>query len=121
MAIILNIAIENEGHMKKQTYKNEPIEITETRESALIVTALGDIRPGTHASAEFFNKDLQEGSPARVSRQTVWNWANGSKCVSDARVRYWKLAFPETDIRHQLAVSIMSYRIVRSIALLHPA
>jgi hypothetical protein len=96
--------------MTKKTYKNEPIEITETRESALIVAALGDIRAGTHASAEFFNQDLQEDSPARVSRQTVWHWANGSKCVSDARVRYWKLAFAETDVRHQLAVAILKVR-----------
>ncbi len=96
--------------MTKQTYKNELIEITETREAALIVAALGDIRAGTHASAEFFNKDLQEDSPARVSRQTVWHWANDSKCVSDARVRYWKLAFAETDTRHQLAVALLKVR-----------
>lgn len=84
--------------------------ITETVESALIVAALGDIRPGTQSSANFFNLGLEESNPTRVSRQTVWNWANGTKCVSDARLRYWKLAFPATDARHQLALAIMAQR-----------
>ncbi len=95
---------------KDLTGINKPIEIQETHESYLIVAALGDISAGTHASAEFFNQGLPEGHIARVSRQTVWHWANGSKRVSDARLRFWKHFFLKADQRHVLAVSIAEHR-----------
>ncbi len=85
-------------------------EIQETAESVLIVAALGDISAGTEASADFFNKGFPEKHPARVSRQTVWHWANGSKRVSDYRLRFWMHYYPDDDDRKLLAISILAYR-----------
>lgn len=92
------------------TGRNKPLEIQETQESDLIVAALGDLSAGTQASADYFNDGLPEKHPARVSRQTVWSWANGSKRVSDARLRFWKLFFEAKDARHALAISIVNFR-----------
>lgn len=89
---------------------NELLEITETQESYLIAEALGDISAGTQASADFFNNGLEEKHPARVSRQTVWSWGNGSKRVSDTRLRFWRMAFPKKDPRHTLAVALAELR-----------
>lgn len=94
----------------KYSQKLNDAVIQETAESVLIVAALGDISAGTHASADFFNKSLPKEHPARISRQTVWHWANGSKRVSDARLRFWKAFFPNGDTRHALAIAIESYR-----------
>lgn len=96
--------------MQDLTGTNTPLEMTETHESYLIVAALGDISAGTQASADLFNNGLNEKHPWRVSRQTVWSWGNGSKRVSDSRLRFWKHAFPIEDPRHQLAVAIVEFR-----------
>lgn len=96
--------------MPDLTGTNQLLAITETHESYLIAAALGEISAGTQASADFFNNGLKDDHPARVSRQTVWSWGNGSKRVSDSRLRFWKLAFPAEDPRHQLAVAIGEFR-----------
>ena len=94
----------------KYSQKLSDVEIQETAESVLIVAALGDISAGTQASADYFNESLPENHPARVSRQTVWHWANGSKRVSDARLRVWTHFYPDGDDRKLLAISLSAYR-----------
>lgn len=95
--------------MPDLTGRNQLLEFTETRESYLIAAALGEISAGSQASADFFNNGLGDKHPARVSRQTVWSWGNGSKRVSDNRVRFWKL-FPAHDPRYKLAMAIGEFR-----------
>lgn len=96
--------------MPDLTNKNKLLEVIETQETALITGSLGDISAGTQASADFFNNGLDKKHPARVSRQTVWSWGNGSKRVSDTRLRFWRMAFPKTDPRHTLAVALAELR-----------
>lgn len=85
-------------------------EVKLTEEAKLIVAALGEISPGTQASADFFNQDLPEGHPARVSRTSVWYWANGSKRIDDNKLRVWKIIYPPGDKRHQLVLDIFALR-----------
>lgn len=94
--------------MTKQTYKNEPIEITETRESALIATALGNLR--AQSGADFFNEKLPVRHPARVTRQTVWNWLNGAYKPSDKILLAWRLFYQHDDPRYTLAVKLTKAR-----------
>jgi hypothetical protein len=90
-------------HMLKDvTSIKEPIEAKATEESKLIMDALGEISPGTQASADFFNADLPDGHPARESRISVWHWANGSKRIDEKKLRVWKVIYPPGDKRHQL-------------------
>jgi hypothetical protein len=86
----------------------EPIELTE--ESKLILAALGEISPGTQASADFFNEKIPEGNPARVSRASVWNWANGVYRVDEKRLNVWKVIYPPEDTRHQVVLDILALR-----------
>jgi hypothetical protein len=95
---------------KSQVYKNEPIEVKETEESALIVAALGVFRPGTQSSADFFNQKLPLRHPARVSRQTVWNWANGVYKPSERVLMAWRIFYGHDDPRYALAVKLSQGR-----------
>jgi hypothetical protein len=77
----------------------------------LIVTiVVKKINAGTQASADFFNNGLPDYHSARVSRQTVWKWANGLVRISDARLRVWKCSVRIDDTRHILAITIQRYR-----------
>lgn len=96
--------------MTKQTLKNEAIEIKETEESALIVRALGNIKPGTQSSADFFNARLPLTHPARVSRQTVWNWAWGMYKPRETVLRAWRVFYGVEDARYQLAAQLEKLR-----------
>jgi hypothetical protein len=89
---------------------NTPLEIKETEETKLIVTALGEIAPGTQASADFFNAGLVKEHLFHVSRVSVWNWCNGSYRISDKRLRFWRAMFTPGDVRHDLAVKLLDLR-----------
>jgi hypothetical protein len=79
---------------KEQTGMNAVTEeIKVTDESQLIADVLGEISPGTQASADFFNEKLPEGNPARVSRISVWNWANGVYRIDQKRLHVWKVIY----------------------------
>ena len=96
---------------KKRAKVNVIIDEVElTEEAKLIVSALGEISPGTQASADFFNEDLPEGHPARITRATVWSWANGQKRVDEKKLRVWKIIYPPGHKIHQLVLEIFAAR-----------
>lgn len=88
--------------------KNQPIEIKETEESALIAAALGNLR--AQSGADFFNENLPANHPARVTRQTVWNWLNGVYKPSDKILTAWRVFYKHDDARYQLAVKVSALR-----------
>jgi hypothetical protein len=85
------------------------VEVTED-EAQLIADALGEISPGTQRSADFFNEKLPEGNPARVSRASVWNWANGVWRVDERRLKVWQFIHSPGDKRYDLALTILALR-----------
>ena len=109
-SIILNTINKKPMKRERRAKVNAIIEVELTEEAKLIVATLGDISPGTQASADFFNQDIPDGHPARISRQTVWSWANGEKRVAEEKLRVWKVIYPPGHKIHQLVLDIFAAR-----------